>query len=305
MSYPSPAALIDQQQTAGPSSAFRKATSSASSAALIDQQQTAGPSSAVEDELRKQIAGLEDEIRQLRLGREAVKYTLLQDELAQLRENNLNLRVELQVAQEVHQALEEKHEKYHALESEHERCKNLMQQAIENLSSGLVFLNGESANLGLITERVAPGALLPPQQSLSSPPGKKTSGSHFITPGASQKSQPHTPTSPFHGSTPSSSRPEVNPLFIVTSKTASALKVNKAAPSMFGDPEPTVQSESSGEKITLFNTPGSYKNQEQSFEEARLRRYKLTPGLPTSATYTFFDGSSLSPGQNLFQQSNE
>ena len=275
MFYPSPAALIDQQQTAGPSSAFRKATSSLSSAVLIDQQQTAGPSSAVEDELRKQIAGLEDEIRQLRLSqdpkREAVKYALLQDELAQLRKNNLNLRVELQVAQEVHQALEEKREKYHALESEHERCKNLMQKAMENLSSGLVFLNGESANLGLITERVAPGALLPPQQSLSSPPGKKTSGSHFITPGASQKGQPHAPTSPFHGSTPSSSRPEVKPLFIVTT-----LKVNKPASSMFGDPEQTVQSESSVEKFTFFNTPGSYNNQEQSFEEARLRRYELT-----------------------------
>ncbi|KAF6239057.1 hypothetical protein HO173_002929 [Letharia columbiana] len=64
---------------------------SAFPAALIDPQQTVGPSSAVEDQLRKQIAGLEDEVRQPKLNQdphfEAVKYyALLQEELDQLRE---------------------------------------------------------------------------------------------------------------------------------------------------------------------------------------------------------------------------
>lgn len=58
-------------------------------AALIDPQQTVGPSSAVEDQPRKQIAGLEDEVRQPKLNQdphcEAVKYALLQEELGKLR----------------------------------------------------------------------------------------------------------------------------------------------------------------------------------------------------------------------------
>lgn len=124
----SPATLIGQEQTAGPSSVVEETTSSASPATLFDQQQTAGPSSPVEDQLRSQIDGLEEFVRQLKLNqdpnREAVKHTLLQDELVQLREKNLNLRVDLQVAQEKHRLLEEQYQKLHTLESEHQRCRN-------------------------------------------------------------------------------------------------------------------------------------------------------------------------------------
>lgn len=173
ISSASPTVLIDQQ-TAGPSSVVEEAMSAACPAALINQQQTAGPSTAVEDQLRKQIARLEDDIRQLKLdqdpNRKAITHTLLQEKLAQLRKKNLNLRVELQVAQERLRLLEEKQENHHALERKHKRCKKLMQQAIENLSTGLDLPNGESVNLGLNIEAVVPGASLLPPQTGSSPP---------------------------------------------------------------------------------------------------------------------------------------
>ena len=46
---------------------------------------------------------------------------------------------------------------------------------------------------------------------------------------------------------------------------------------MLGDPEQTVQPEFRGEEIILLSTPGFYNYQGQSFEEARLRPYELTP----------------------------
>lgn len=152
---------------------------STSPAALIDPQQTVGPSSAVEDQPRKQIAGLEDEVRQPKLNQdphcEAVKYALLQEELDQFRERNLNLHVGLQVAQEYRQLLKERHEKHHALASEHERCKKLMQKAIENLSTGFDLSTREPANLGLTVEGVAPDASLLPPPNVSSTPVEKAS----------------------------------------------------------------------------------------------------------------------------------
>ena len=99
----SSAALNNQQQSAESPSVVE---SSACPAALKDRDGTVGSSSAVEDELREQIAGLKDDIRELKLKQdlkpEAVKHKLLQEEVAQLREKNPDLRVELQVAQEKH-----------------------------------------------------------------------------------------------------------------------------------------------------------------------------------------------------------
>ena len=164
----SPSASSGQQQTAGDTSIAEEAIFSPP-AALIDHE-NAGPST--EDQLRKQIARLEDDIHQLKLdqgpNREAVKHILLQNDLSQLREENLHLRVELQVAQESARSLEMKLEKHQVLGSELERCKQLMQKAIDGLSAGLEFSNKKSPNLGLATEAVSFGASLPPQQSVSS-----------------------------------------------------------------------------------------------------------------------------------------
>ena len=166
----SPSTSTGQQQTAGDSSVAEEAIF-APTAALIDHQ-NGGPST--EDQPRKQIARLEDDIHQLKLdqdpNREAVKHTLLRDELAQLREGNLNLRVELQVAQETVRLLEKKLEKHQVLGSELERCKELMQKAIDGLSTGLELSNKKSPNLGSATEAVPFGASLLPQQSVSSGP---------------------------------------------------------------------------------------------------------------------------------------
>ena len=171
----SPSTLIGQQQTAGDSSVAEEAMSS-SPATLIDQK-NAGPSTAVEGQLRKPIARLEDDIHQLKLdqdpNREAVKYTLLRDELAQLREKELNVRVELQLARESVWFLEKKLEKHQVLGSELERCKQLMQKAINDLSNGLDLSNRKSPKLGLATEAVPFGASLLPQQSVSSGPIEK------------------------------------------------------------------------------------------------------------------------------------
>ena len=233
------------------------ATSLASPTTLIAQ--TVAPSSTVEDQLRKEIAGLEAEIRQLKLNqdpsREGVKHALIQEELAQIRETILNLRVELQVAQVVHRLLEQKH---HALENEHERCKGLMQKAVENLSTGLEPSNGESTNLGLPTEGVASNAVQikeedrPPalltvsattgssvpaifgQPSIRSPALQPLS----FTPGAFLKNQ-HRPMSLF---TSSASAPTpVNflattpsPADGTTADSPGTLQVKGPAPPMFG-----------------------------------------------------------------------
>ena len=166
----SPSTSTGQQETAGDTSIAEEAMSSPP-AAFIDHQ-NAGDST--EDQLRKQVARLEDDIHQLKLdqdpNREAVKHTLLRDELAQLREGNLNLRVELQVAQDSVRLLEKKLEKHQVLGSELENCKELMQKAIDSLSTGLELSNKKLPNLRLATEAVPSGASLLPQQSVSSTP---------------------------------------------------------------------------------------------------------------------------------------
>ena len=166
----SPSTSTAQQQTAGDPSVAEEAIF-CPPAALIHHQ-NAGPSN--EDQLHKQIARLEDDIHQVKLdqgpNREAVKHTLLLGELAQVREENLNLRVELQVAQESVQYLEKKLGKHQVLGSELERCKHLMQKAIDDLSTGLELSNNKSPNLGLAAKAVPFDASLLPQQSVSSGP---------------------------------------------------------------------------------------------------------------------------------------
>ncbi len=263
-----------------------------------------------------------------------MKYTLLCEELAQLREKTLDLRVELQVAQEGQRLLEGKLKKHLALESEHEKCKTMMQKAIENLSLGLGLSNGESANLGL-SAGVTAGASLPQRQSVSrlalekaygtpsalqignethpsgflsgssggspvqanifgQPPIRSSTAQHlFVPPGASQTSQPYSPMPPFLGSTPSALLPQL----------------------MFGDPEPNKKIQiKCDEGMVLLSTPGFCNGEEQSFEEARLRRYefyklpKLSEPFGTSKAFTpctLFNGSPLPPGQSFFQQSNK
>lgn len=92
--------LVNQQQAT--SSSFKDPTIPATPENLIDQRLASGSASAIENGLRKQISGLEDRVRLLKLSdpvREAAKHALLQEELAQLREKNLNLRIDLRVAQ--------------------------------------------------------------------------------------------------------------------------------------------------------------------------------------------------------------
>ncbi len=267
MSSAFPANLIGQQQTAGQFNAVEKATSFGSPASLIDQQQTAGPSSAVEDQLRKQIAGLEDEISHLKLSQdpklEVVKYTLLREERAQLREKTLNLRVELQVAQEGQRLLEGKLKKHLALESEHENCKTMMQKAIENLSLGLGLSNGESANLGPSTG-VTAGASLPQRQSVSrlalekacgTPSalqiGNETHPSGFLSGNsggspvqANTFGQPPIRSSTAQhlfvppGASQTSQPHSPMPPFLVSTPLAFLPQLKEPAASMFGDPEP-------------------------------------------------------------------
>ena len=301
----SPETLIDQQQTAGPFSAVEKSISSASPESLIDHQQISGPSSAVEEQLRKQITGLEDEVRHIKLDqdREAMKHTLLQEELAQLREKYINLRVDLQMAQEKHQAVE----------NEHHQCKGQMlksiEEAIKNLSTALDLSAGGSPDLGLTTKGVVSGTSLPPQQSVTNPIVGKTGGTsgafQFGIPGSTGGGSP-VPTNIF------SQRP-------ATSTSAGFFhspSVNTPVASKFGDPQKMVQHEPLG-PVVLISTPGFCNNQEQSFEEARLRRYdfdhrKIVAPLTrqwletsgsskTLASHKSFDGVVFSGG--FFQQS--
>lgn len=296
MTSPSPTNFVNQEQqnTKSPS----VVESSTAPAVSTDQDRNAGSSSPVADELREQIAGLKDDIRKLKLNqdpkREAVKHTLLQGEVAQLREENLDLRVELQVAQD----------KHHALQSEHQRCENqvgnLMKQAIENLSMGVnLFKEGSTA-----TEASAPGVVLSPRKPVSNPPVEKTikTSSPFQTgattphwvfptgstsqgsiaqtytfgqppfrsadakalslpPGASQTTQPNAPKSPFSafasGSTPSSSFPLASTLPPATSTVTGFLDspVSKAASSIFGNHKQPAGREADGTKSNPFNFP--------------------------------------------------
>ena len=260
-----PKFLGDQQQTVEPSSAIKESTASLFQEVLIHHPQSSGPPSSVEDQLRKQITGLEDEIRQFKLEQEPsrglVKHTLLQEELAQLREKNLNLRVDLQLAHEKHQALESEHHKYK------KQMKRFLEKAMKNLSTGLDLSKGGSADPGLTTEGVVAGASLAPQQSISNTIVEKIGGTpsafQFGAIGSTGASLPVQPN--IFGQPPATG---ASPSFL------GPLGSNNPFPSMFGDPKETIQQEAHT-KFLLISTPGFCNNQEQSFEEARLRRYVL------------------------------
>lgn len=295
MSSISPPTLTDQKQTAEPSSAFEKINLSGSPRTLTNQQQTGELSSAVKDQLRKQITGPEDENRQFKLDqdphREAVKHTLLQEELNQLREKNFNLRVDLQMAQE----------RIHLLESERQRCKNqtekAMKEAIESLFIGLHLSRGGSTNLGLAAEGAMPGASLPQQQPVSSPTSEKAGS----TPSATQNCVTDSTGLPpglsldiGFGSTPSLFSPLATPPSPRSGTAAGfqgALGATFPSSSMSGDPEQTVQHES-GKSEKLISTPGFCDNQEESFEEARPRRYEVSKSEPLPQLTPNWPGTS-------------
>lgn len=347
VSSTSSSACYDQQQITVPSNIIKKTIASTSPPTLIDQQQTAAPSSAVEDQLREQIVRLEDEVRQLKLDqdskREALRHTLLQEELSQFREKNLNLRVELQVAQEAHRFLEQKHKDHHAaLESEHEKCTKLMQKAIQGVapcassprqqSVGSLPVDKASGTIGAFQfgDEIHPSGFLKGTTSGgSSAQANVFRQSLLFPPRAFPTSKPHAPKPLFPGSSSGSTPSLFCPLITALSPTVDTaagssgpqlVNFDQPASSMFGDPEQSLESEADG-RINFVNTPGYYGFQEQSFEEARLRRYELrnveteppsTPKWPetfgksrASAPGTCFEGSSLSPSQILLQQSNE
>lgn len=261
---PASSATLNAQQEST-SSVGKELVSSASPEFLVDQQQNPGLSSSVEDQLRRQVTGLEDRIRQLKVNQDPscqfVKHSLLQEELARLREKNLDLRVDLQVAQEKHQALESEHHKYKR------QMKKVLGKAIKNLSVGLDVSKEGSGNAGLTTEGVTPQSSLPPEQSVSCPTAEKTG----VTPSAFQ----HSVT----GSTGESSLVRTSTFGQLAAPGTSAgfpdsMKINKPFPSLFGDPEEMIQLLGK-DTFVLISTPGFCHGQEQSFEEARLRRYEV------------------------------
>ena len=316
----SPSTSTGQQQSAGDSSVAKEVMSS-SPAALIDQK-SAGPSTTVEGQLRKQIARLEADIHQLKLdqdpNREALRHTFLRDELAQLREKNLDLRVELQVAQEDVRSLEKKLEKHQVLGSELERCKQLMQKAIDGLSTGFKLSNTKSPNLGLATEAVQSGASLLPQQPVSSGPvetatlvshafesNSDTSSSTFPTsstdtntfigfgpfgPPPSHPSQvlffppsasqtDQPPTvPPFSGTASASTFSAFHPL---ATKASSAVTSTAAGfPDSPQGHRPAPRYGDTGKSVQQEHDGSIPHWQNESFEEARLRHYEHSNGRP-------------------------
>ena len=310
----SPSTPIGQQQTAGDSSVTEEAFFSPT-AALIDHQ-NAG--SSTEDQLRKKMGRLEDEIHKLKLDqdpkREAVKHTLLRDELAQLREENLNLRVELQVAQESVRLLEKKLEKHQVLGSELEGCKQLMQKAIDGLSTGFELSNEKSPNLGLATTAAPFGASLLPQQSVSSGPVETAARVSNPFDSKKDKSSSTFPTS----TTNTNTSIKLDTFGLPPSHTAAGFddSPQRYKPALrYGDTGKSVQQEDDK------NTPHW---QNQSVEEARLRHYEHYNGIPetelgatpklqgtlgkstlgstrASDYSTLFGGSSMSRGNTIFR----
>ena len=299
----SPSTSTGQDQTPGDSSVAEAKFSP--TAALIEHQ-NAGPSP--EDQLRTQVARLEDDIHQLKLdqdpNREAVKHTLLRDELAQLREGNLNLRVELQVAQESVRLLEKKLEKHQVLGSELEKCKELMQKAIDSLSTGLELSNKKSPNLRLATEAVPFGASLLPQQSVSSGPvetatrvsnpfgsNSDTSSSTFPT-GSTDKNTPiNFGAPPSRSSQVLISRPWASqtdqlpfPAFNPLATKASSAVTSTATSFLYSpqDDKPAPRYGDTGKSAQQENDSNTPHWQNQSFEEARLRHYEHYNGKPAT-----------------------
>ena len=248
-----------QQQTAEVNNGAENTMSSNFQAPSLNHLQHSEPSNSTEDQLPKSITGLDDNIGQSKLvqdpKREVVKHTLLQEEVAQLREENLNLRVDLQLAREKHKLLE----------SEHDKCKKrakkmgkAMKKAIKNLSMDLDLPEGSSADPELATGGVVAAVSLPPQPPADNPTVSST------------------PTAFQTGSTPVRAKFFGQSLMTHASPGVfGSPGVNRPLPSMTGDPVSLIQS-LGGNAFGIMSTPGFYNYQEQSFEEARLRRYEMS-----------------------------
>ena len=249
---------IHQQQTAEATNGVEKNMASNCQAPSLNHPQHSEPSNSTEDQLPKLITGVDDKTRQSKPNqdpkREIVKQTLLQEELAHLREENLNLRTDLQLAREKHQLLE----------SEHKKCKNskkkmgkAMKKAISKLSTGLDLPEGGFADPELTTGGVVPDVSLPSQRPADDSTVEKSNGSLSAFQAPVQAS--------FFGQSLSNISPG---LF-------GSRGVNRPLPSMTGDPVRMIQPLEEN-AFGIMSTPGSYNDQEQSFEEARLRRYEMS-----------------------------
>ena len=258
---------IHQQQTAETTDGDEKTTSSNCQALSLNHLQHSESSNSTEDQLPKLITG-PDNIHQSKLNqdqkREVVKHTLLQEELTQLREENLNLRVDLQLAREKHKLLESEH---HECEKRKKQMGKAMKKAIKNLSTSLNLSEGGSADPEPTTGGVVAGVSLPPQQPAHDPTVEKSSS----TLSAFQAGV----TGSTAGGTPVRAQFFGQSLFTNTSPGLLGSRgVNRPLPSVTGDPVRMIQTE---ENISvILSTPGSYNGQEQSFEEARLRRYEMS-----------------------------
>ena len=263
---------IHQQQTAEATSNVEKTMSSNCQASSLNHLQHSEPSNSTADQLPKPITGLVDNIRQSKLNedpkREVVKHTLLQEELAQLREETLNLRVDLQLTREKHQLLESKNQEFQKCKKHKKQMRKAMKIAIRNLSTGLNLPEGGSADPELTTGGVVAGASLPPQRPADDPTVEKSSGTlSAFQAGVTGSTDGGTSVpAQFFGQ---SLMTNTSPGFF------GSRGVNRPLPSMTGDPVRMIQALDEN-TLVILSTPGSYNDQEQSFEEARLRRYEMS-----------------------------
>ena len=258
---------IHQQETAEAANGVEKTVSSNCQALSLNHLQHSEPSNSTQDQPPKLITGIDGNIHQSKLNqdpkREAVKQTLLQEELAQLREENLNLRVDLQLAREKHQLLESEH---HECKKHKKKMGKAMKKAIRNLSTGLDLPEGGSADPEVATGGVVADVSLP------SPAGNQTVEKSSSTLSAFQAGVAGSTI----GSTPVQAKVFGQSLMSGTSPGFFGLRgVNRPLPSMTGDPVRMIQALDK-DTLVILSTPGSYNDQEQSFEEARLRRYEMS-----------------------------
>ena len=265
---------IHQQQTAEATNTVEKTMSSNCLAPSLNHLQHSEPSKSPEDQLPKLITGLDDNIRQSNPNQdpkcEVVKHKLLQEELAQLREEDLNLRVDLQSAREKHQLLESKELEFKKCKKHKKYMQKAMKKAIRNLSTGLDLSERGSTDPELTARGVVAGVPLPPQQPTDDPTAEKSSG----TLSAFQTGV----TGSTDGGTPVQAKLFGQSLVTNTSLGFFGSRspgVNRPLPSMTGDPVRMTQA--LGENaFGIVSTPSSYNDQEQSSEEVGLRRYEMS-----------------------------
>ena len=165
-----------QQETAEATNGSEKNLSSDSQALSISHPQHSGPPNSTEDQLPTLITGLDGKDHQSKLdrnpSRELVKHTLLQEELAQVREENLNLRVDLQWTREKHTILESE---YRECKKRKKQIERAMKKAMRKLSTGLGLALGGSTEPGQGTKGVLPDVSIPPQEPINNPTVEKAS----------------------------------------------------------------------------------------------------------------------------------